>query len=91
MDELVKDGYNGYLFNDINEDFNKHDFGNKKYDIIIDISAIEHFGLLAYTNTERDDDADKKAIALISMIMSYFLFPKSCLLKSSGMKLKFGC
>ena len=70
-------GYQHPNFNFIHDDFNKHDFGNKKYDIIIDISAIEHFGLLAYTNTERDDDADKKAIEKVKHLLKpkgQFLF-----------------
>ena len=62
-------GYTHPNFDFIQDDFNKHDFGKKKFDIITNISAIEHFGLLSYTNATRDDDGDKKAMAKIKRLL----------------------
>ena len=70
-------GYTHPNFDFIHDDFNKHDFGAEKFDIITNISAIEHFGLLTYTNANRDDNADKKAIAKIKQLLKpkgQFLF-----------------
>jgi SAM-dependent methyltransferase len=55
-------GFKHKNFNFIKDDFNAHDFGNEKFDIIVDISAIEHFGLGSYGNKARDLKADQKAI-----------------------------
>ena len=62
-------GYTHPNFDFIPDDFNKHDFGTEKFDIITDISAIEHFGLLFYGNKNRDDNADKKAMAKINQLL----------------------
>jgi SAM-dependent methyltransferase len=70
-------GYAHPNFDFIHDDFNKHDFGTEKFDIITNISAIEHFGLLFYGNMNRDDNADKKAIAKIKQLLKpkgQFLF-----------------
>ena len=70
-------GYAHPNFDFIQDDFNKHDFGTEKFDIITNISAIEHFGLLFYGNMNRDDNADKKAIAKIKQLLKpkgQFLF-----------------
>ena len=62
-------GYTHPNFDFIHDDFNKHDFGTEKFDIITNISAIEHFGLLFYGNMNRDDNADKKAMAKIRQLL----------------------
>ena len=62
-------GYTHPNFDFIHDDFNKHDFGAEKFDIITNISAIEHFGLLFYGNMNRDDNADKKAMAKIRQLL----------------------
>jgi len=46
-------------------DFNSHDFKGRTFDVVIDISAIEHFGLHTFSNMELDMDADKKAVRKI--------------------------
>ncbi len=61
-------GYKHRNFRFIKGDFNQIAF-DKKFDVIIDISAIEHFGLPVYTNTTVDLDADKKAIAKVKELL----------------------
>lgn len=55
-------------FKFIKDDFNLHEFSNK-FDIIVDISAIEHFGLHTFSNLELDFDADKKAIKKVYSLL----------------------
>ena len=62
-------GYTHPNLDFIKDDFNKHDFGTEKFDIITNISAIEHFGLLFYGNRNRDNNADKKAMLKINQLL----------------------
>jgi len=55
-------GYSHPKFTFIKDDFLAHNFGDKKFDIITDISPIEHFGLDTYTNKIIDLKADIKAL-----------------------------
>jgi SAM-dependent methyltransferase len=50
-------------------DFNLHDFRGKTFDIVIDVSSVEHFGLRTFSNTKLDMDADKKAVRRIYDIL----------------------
>jgi SAM-dependent methyltransferase len=52
-------------FEFVKADFNYYDFKGKKFDIIVDISSIEHFGLHTFSNMRLDLDADKKALRKI--------------------------
>ncbi|MEM3572483.1 MAG: class I SAM-dependent methyltransferase [Candidatus Micrarchaeaceae archaeon] len=60
--DIQEYGFKHNNFTFIHDDFIEHDFGSKRYDAIINISAIEHFGLPVYTNTKIDFEADIKAI-----------------------------
>lgn len=44
---------------------------SEKFDIVIDISAIEHFGLGAYRNAKLDADADKRAVKKIEEMLAH--------------------
>ncbi len=55
-------------FKFIKDDFNRHKF-SEKFDVVVDISAIEHFGLHTFSNLELDFDADKKAIKKIYSLL----------------------
>jgi 2-polyprenyl-3-methyl-5-hydroxy-6-metoxy-1,4-benzoquinol methylase len=48
-------------FRYICDDFITHEF-NERFDVIISLSAIEHFGMDTYNNKRIDDDAPRKAL-----------------------------
>lgn len=48
-------------FKFVRADFLKHDFA-AKFDVAISISAIEHFGIVAYKNARADLSADAEAV-----------------------------
>jgi SAM-dependent methyltransferase len=56
-------------FEFVKGDFNTYDFKGKKFDIIVDISAIEHFGLHTFSNMKLDLDADRKAMRKIRAML----------------------
>jgi SAM-dependent methyltransferase len=63
-------------FTFIKDNFLTHEF-NKQYDIIVNLCAIEHFGLLAYGNTVEDMEADIKAVGKVYRLLKpkgQFLF-----------------
>ncbi len=55
-------------FSFIKDDFNLHKF-EQTFDIIVDISAIEHFGLHTFSNLELDFDSDKKAVRKVHSLL----------------------
>ncbi len=64
----------------IRADFLEYYF-QKKFDIAINISAIEHFGLFHYGNAKYDLDADKKAVAKVHGLLKprgQFIFTAPC-------------
>lgn len=54
-------GYSHHGFKFIKDDFLKYKF-TEKFDVAIDISAIEHFGLDAYGYNKENSRADKQAV-----------------------------
>lgn len=74
-----------YNFRHENLDFIKADFleynFSKMFDIAINISAVEHFGLFHYGNAKYDLDADKKAVAKVHDLLKpsgQFIFTAPC-------------
>ena len=61
-------GYTHSSFDFIKDDFLTHKFVGK-YDIILNISAIEHFGLNVYNNKEPNTNADKQATDKITSLL----------------------
>ena len=61
-------GYTHSSFDFIKDDFLTHKFIGK-YDIILNISAIEHFGLSVYGNKQQNAKADKEAIAKVKSLL----------------------
>lgn len=53
----------------IKGNFLSHKFGYK-FDSILNISAIEHFGLTAYGALEQDVDVDKKAVQKVASLLN---------------------
>ena len=52
-------------------DFNAQDFGKEKFDIVISMNAIEHFGLQYYNRSEYfDKQADVKAMTRVKEMMN---------------------
>ena len=68
--DLQKYGYAHMNFKFILDDFNQHNFESKKFDIIINISAIEHFGLCCYKTFKEDKTADIKAMKKIKSLLN---------------------
>jgi SAM-dependent methyltransferase len=62
-------GYSHPNFTFIKGDFLTHNFGNQKFDVVINISAIEHFGLSAYKNKKLNLNADIQAINKIYTLL----------------------
>ncbi|MHB1830360.1 MAG: class I SAM-dependent methyltransferase [Candidatus Micrarchaeaceae archaeon] len=55
----------------IKGDFNAHDFGKEKFDIVIAINSLEHFGLRHYNKSEYlDKQNDVKAMTKVKEIMN---------------------
>ena len=67
--DIQEYGYTNPNFTFIQADFNRYNFKGKEFDIVTNISAIEHFGLLCYETKERDSDADKKALSKIRELL----------------------
>jgi SAM-dependent methyltransferase len=64
----------------IKGNFLSHNFGSK-FDSILGISAIEHFGLKAYRGLEQDAEADKKAVRKVASLLNdngQFIFTAPC-------------
>ncbi|MCL5094512.1 MAG: class I SAM-dependent methyltransferase [Candidatus Marsarchaeota archaeon] len=62
--------FNHKNFKFIKSDFIKtNEFKKQSFDIIINISSLEHFGLLVYGNNEKDPDADYKAMQKIKELL----------------------
>lgn len=51
-------------FRFVKDDFNAHNF-KERFDVVTDVSAIEHFGLMTFSNVELDFEADRKAMRKI--------------------------
>lgn len=74
--DIQKYGYRHPHFNFIYDSFLKHTF-EEQFDIVINLSAIEHFGLSTYTNTEPNANADRLAVEKVQRILKpngQFLF-----------------
>lgn len=55
----------------IQGDFNLHDFGKERFDIVLVMNAIEHFGLRHYKKDERlDKQADIKAMTKVKELIN---------------------
>ena len=67
--DMMPYGYKHKNFTFIQDDFLKHDFGNERFDVVVDISAIEHFGLLSYATKERNDNAHIEAMNKIKRLL----------------------
>jgi hypothetical protein len=52
-------------------DFNSYDFGKERFDIVIAMNAVEHFGLQYYKKDERfDKQADVKAMTRVKELVN---------------------
>ena len=67
--DMMPYGYKHKNFTFIHDDFLKHDFGNEQFDVVVNISAIEHFGLLSYATKERNDNAHIEAMGKIKKLL----------------------
>ena len=67
--DMIPYGYKHKNFTFIKDDFLKHDFGNERFDVVVDISSIEHFGLLSYATKERNDNAHIEAMDKIKRLL----------------------
>ena len=63
-------GFQHENFRFIKSDFLKlNEFKKESFDVILNISSIEHFGLKAYGNRDRDPDADSAAMQKIKDLL----------------------